>query len=260
MAPTSLESAVHTHGLWRSLVSALVWGTRGREFESPQPDAVGNPYNTRVSCRSRRQQTWAPSRRPGAHAAVVVWRDRRSGCRVGADSRRPALPSPNLDPFHPATVRAPSGLLDWPSVRLVDEFGVQQAETAGLAVAAELDRAVDTNGARARFTSRRRVAIPGDPWGARSALGVVPRIGHAMSSMLSRSTDHATPTALGGPGSASAARSAASAFGSFADGRCRSWLARIFPTRRCGFTVAILHSRFVCRPCRPGRGTPRPSP
>ena len=25
-------------GLWRSLVSALDWGSRGREFESPQPD------------------------------------------------------------------------------------------------------------------------------------------------------------------------------------------------------------------------------
>ncbi len=26
------------HGLWRSLVSALDWGSRGREFKSPQPD------------------------------------------------------------------------------------------------------------------------------------------------------------------------------------------------------------------------------
>lgn len=25
-------------GLWRSLVSALDWGSRGREFKSPQPD------------------------------------------------------------------------------------------------------------------------------------------------------------------------------------------------------------------------------
>ena len=25
-------------GLWRSLVSASVWGTEGREFKSPQPD------------------------------------------------------------------------------------------------------------------------------------------------------------------------------------------------------------------------------
>jgi hypothetical protein len=27
-----------SHGLWRSLVSALDWGSRGREFKSPQPD------------------------------------------------------------------------------------------------------------------------------------------------------------------------------------------------------------------------------
>ena len=26
------------YGLWRSLVSALVWGTRGRRFKSSQPD------------------------------------------------------------------------------------------------------------------------------------------------------------------------------------------------------------------------------
>ena len=25
-------------GAWRSLVSALVWGTKGREFESRRPD------------------------------------------------------------------------------------------------------------------------------------------------------------------------------------------------------------------------------
>src|SRR6185437_1083305 len=27
-------------GAWRSLVSALVWGTKGREFESRRPDSV----------------------------------------------------------------------------------------------------------------------------------------------------------------------------------------------------------------------------
>ena len=30
--------ALTGHGLWRSLVSASVWGTEGREFKSPQPD------------------------------------------------------------------------------------------------------------------------------------------------------------------------------------------------------------------------------
>ena len=29
---------VPRHGAWRSLVSALVWGTRGPEFESRRPD------------------------------------------------------------------------------------------------------------------------------------------------------------------------------------------------------------------------------
>lgn len=28
------------HGLWRSLVSALVWGTRGPGFKSRQPDSA----------------------------------------------------------------------------------------------------------------------------------------------------------------------------------------------------------------------------
>jgi hypothetical protein len=34
----TLEPGVCRLGLWRSLVSALDWGSRGREFESPQPD------------------------------------------------------------------------------------------------------------------------------------------------------------------------------------------------------------------------------
>ena len=28
-----------SNGLWRSLVSALDWGSRGREFKSPRPDS-----------------------------------------------------------------------------------------------------------------------------------------------------------------------------------------------------------------------------
>jgi hypothetical protein len=32
--------ALSRDGLWRSLVSALDWGSRGREFKSPQPDAL----------------------------------------------------------------------------------------------------------------------------------------------------------------------------------------------------------------------------
>src|SRR5471030_1815931 len=36
---TSLRTWDGSNGLWRSLVSALDWGSRGREFKSPQPDA-----------------------------------------------------------------------------------------------------------------------------------------------------------------------------------------------------------------------------
>src|SRR6056297_2821524 len=48
-AATELGRVVgpHTYGLWRSLVSALVWGTRGREFESPQPDWVSRDREIR---------------------------------------------------------------------------------------------------------------------------------------------------------------------------------------------------------------------
>ena len=45
-------------GAWRSLVSALVWGTKGREFESRRPD------RDRAYCRSKR------CRPPGAPPAV----------------------------------------------------------------------------------------------------------------------------------------------------------------------------------------------
>src|SRR5438270_4552279 len=50
---------VRPHGLWRSLVSALDWGSRGREFKSPQPDSKvagqkgfrrGEAPSSRVEC------------------------------------------------------------------------------------------------------------------------------------------------------------------------------------------------------------------
>src|SRR5690348_3161528 len=40
-ATTVVLPQVRVHGLWRSLVSALDWGSRGREFKSPQPDGKG---------------------------------------------------------------------------------------------------------------------------------------------------------------------------------------------------------------------------
>ena len=36
------------HGTWRSLVSALVWGTRGRRFKSGRPDLEGATQRARV--------------------------------------------------------------------------------------------------------------------------------------------------------------------------------------------------------------------
>ena len=35
-------------GAWRSLVSALVWGTKGREFESRRPDCDSGPRGSPV--------------------------------------------------------------------------------------------------------------------------------------------------------------------------------------------------------------------
>ena len=40
----SLGSTDDTHGLWRSLVSALDWGSRGRRFKSSQPDHRGQRF------------------------------------------------------------------------------------------------------------------------------------------------------------------------------------------------------------------------
>src|SRR2546423_10436388 len=38
---SKLLECCRSNGLWRSLVSALDWGSRGREFKSPQPDGKG---------------------------------------------------------------------------------------------------------------------------------------------------------------------------------------------------------------------------
>jgi hypothetical protein len=37
------SAIVAGHGAWRSLVSALVWGTRGPEFKSRRPDQRKGP-------------------------------------------------------------------------------------------------------------------------------------------------------------------------------------------------------------------------
>jgi hypothetical protein len=43
LAPGVKTARNRVVGLWRSLVSASVWGTEGREFESRQPDHFKRP-------------------------------------------------------------------------------------------------------------------------------------------------------------------------------------------------------------------------
>ena len=43
LAPAAKSGKKRLVGLWRSLVSASVWGTEGREFESRQPDHYHRP-------------------------------------------------------------------------------------------------------------------------------------------------------------------------------------------------------------------------
>lgn len=43
LAPDGKSGRKRFVGLWRSLVSASVWGTEGREFESRQPDHFHRP-------------------------------------------------------------------------------------------------------------------------------------------------------------------------------------------------------------------------
>jgi hypothetical protein len=50
------------NGAWRSLVSALVWGTRGPEFKSRRPDLTEalQPRGFRVSNCPGREQSLCP--------------------------------------------------------------------------------------------------------------------------------------------------------------------------------------------------------
>lgn len=41
-----LICAMMVIGAWRSLVSALPWGGRGREFKSPRPDQAKKPIGS----------------------------------------------------------------------------------------------------------------------------------------------------------------------------------------------------------------------
>jgi hypothetical protein len=59
-APTLLSNP---YGAWRSLVSALVWGTRGPEFKSRRPD--------QREPRNRRGFLFAASSKPVAVATTI---------------------------------------------------------------------------------------------------------------------------------------------------------------------------------------------
>lgn len=72
-APDRIECRLR-NGLWRSLVSALVWGTKGRRFESCQPDQsrrwnTANGPNPRV--RPVRVGTRGPSVTASRYRLVV---------------------------------------------------------------------------------------------------------------------------------------------------------------------------------------------
>ena len=59
--PGGSELGFQLHGLWRSLVSALDWGSRGRRFKSCQPDGVSRTHvpklhPIRVSAEQRGEQ------------------------------------------------------------------------------------------------------------------------------------------------------------------------------------------------------------
>src|SRR5205807_4681473 len=84
---------VRAHGLWRSLVSALDWGSRGREFKSPQPDGKRAGHE---GC----QLSWHPLFCPLANPVLIrgLVTCRIGGLRAGepcqarrvADAREPA--------------------------------------------------------------------------------------------------------------------------------------------------------------------------
>jgi hypothetical protein len=57
-------SASDQHGLWRSLVSALDWGSRGRGFKSRQPDDEGADQRPNLGAGDARSVTTLCALRP----------------------------------------------------------------------------------------------------------------------------------------------------------------------------------------------------
>ena len=100
-------------GAWRSLVSALVWGTRGPEFKSRRPDVRKAPlrrgFLSASLARSRRVQPSRSPRRVSVHVVAVITNSATGDCgkvhaRVspaGLCAHRPRLPcrSQQLDLF-----------------------------------------------------------------------------------------------------------------------------------------------------------------
>src|ERR671924_1530303 len=89
----ALTSQVATFGPWRSLVSALDWGSRGREFKSPRPDEYVSPAPWHVFAADTLRDRGGDGRRTGKGAGPD--RKARSGQR-GPDRHRSQ--SPVADP------------------------------------------------------------------------------------------------------------------------------------------------------------------
>ena len=83
--PSTLPSAAQAvYGLWRSLVSALVWGTKGPGFKSRQPDcrkcrSAARKCTTVVHNRARYTPTTHASRHTSPARRVAQLRDRSGG-------------------------------------------------------------------------------------------------------------------------------------------------------------------------------------
>ncbi len=103
--------APHAYGLWRSLVHALVWGTRGREFESPQPDQGHAGFSSTSTCPPGSRHGDAPRPLTGSpSSAVPVWScsdeavrrsDPSSSCRsshLGAQTGQSTFPAAGIYP------------------------------------------------------------------------------------------------------------------------------------------------------------------